>query len=415
VKNVKPNSTELQKQNTAVQHAELGRIVRKICGKCQKLLPASSEFFCSNTHSHDGLYSVCHTCRKQKLKRIVGLTRCESCLDLKGNDNFSLSKKVCNSCRKDNGTEQKAVISKSEARLLGLAKYFTGTPCKRGHVAERLVSTGHCETCRKLRKKGLLENINKPKGYWLIKENVLNEAKKYKDRPEMKLKNNPAYVGLCKLDLCVEAFPADTKPNGYWTVERCFEAAKLYGDISEFSTGEHMRAYNMLCREGLITEASKHMSRKRVRNNHWTKKSCKKEALKYNTRNEFRKFASGAYSKASDESWLDEICAHMGCGYKASDTVYIWKVAGFCDLYKIGLSNKRMCESRINIVAKSHGYKIENSWAFTVGVESAYMTEKECLKFGRKAKVAKKDGYTEFRHLTCKQLNELLLKLENLK
>lgn len=40
------------------------------------------------------------------------------------------------------------VISRAEARSLGLTRYFTGKPCKHGHVSERLVSSTKCCECR---------------------------------------------------------------------------------------------------------------------------------------------------------------------------------------------------------------------------------------------------------------------------
>jgi len=39
------------------------------------------------------------------------------------------------------------IISRAEARAQGLKRYFTGKPCKRGHVAERFVS-GECVPCK---------------------------------------------------------------------------------------------------------------------------------------------------------------------------------------------------------------------------------------------------------------------------
>lgn len=36
-----------------------------------------------------------------------------------------------------------------EARQLGIGRYFTGKPCKRGHVAMRLTSCNHCIECAK--------------------------------------------------------------------------------------------------------------------------------------------------------------------------------------------------------------------------------------------------------------------------
>lgn len=39
------------------------------------------------------------------------------------------------------------VISRSEAKQKGSLYYFTGKPCKYGHVSTRLVSTGNCRDC----------------------------------------------------------------------------------------------------------------------------------------------------------------------------------------------------------------------------------------------------------------------------
>jgi len=39
------------------------------------------------------------------------------------------------------------IISKVEAKASGLRHYFTGVPCKRGHVSERLVSNNNCVDC----------------------------------------------------------------------------------------------------------------------------------------------------------------------------------------------------------------------------------------------------------------------------
>lgn len=39
------------------------------------------------------------------------------------------------------------IISRKEAKSLGLKRYFTGKPCKRGHVEERSVSIAACVGC----------------------------------------------------------------------------------------------------------------------------------------------------------------------------------------------------------------------------------------------------------------------------
>jgi hypothetical protein len=39
------------------------------------------------------------------------------------------------------------IISPAEAKALGLKRYFTGKPCKHGHIAERSVRSGRCLKC----------------------------------------------------------------------------------------------------------------------------------------------------------------------------------------------------------------------------------------------------------------------------
>lgn len=44
------------------------------------------------------------------------------------------------------------IISRAEAKARGLKRYFTGVPCKRGHVAERYVNKSTCAECDRIRK-----------------------------------------------------------------------------------------------------------------------------------------------------------------------------------------------------------------------------------------------------------------------
>lgn len=43
------------------------------------------------------------------------------------------------------------VITRAEARLHGLKRYFTGKPCKHGHIDERTVSNGSCLQCARIK------------------------------------------------------------------------------------------------------------------------------------------------------------------------------------------------------------------------------------------------------------------------
>jgi len=43
------------------------------------------------------------------------------------------------------------IITRAEVKARGLPRYFTGKPCKHGHVAERLTSSGECVECGRKR------------------------------------------------------------------------------------------------------------------------------------------------------------------------------------------------------------------------------------------------------------------------
>lgn len=43
----------------------------------------------------------------------------------------------------------------------------------------------------------------------------------------------------------------------------------------------------------------------------WTKENCHNEALKYETKADFRKYSSSAYVTAKNRKWLNDICSHM--------------------------------------------------------------------------------------------------------
>jgi 5-methylcytosine-specific restriction endonuclease McrA len=44
------------------------------------------------------------------------------------------------------------IISQSSARAKGLKRYFTGKPCRRGHIAERYTNGGACAACDRARR-----------------------------------------------------------------------------------------------------------------------------------------------------------------------------------------------------------------------------------------------------------------------
>ena len=60
-------------------------------------------------------------------------------------------------------------ISRTDARAQGLSRYFTGKPCKRGHVAERKLASGTCMECGKIadeKRRAKPDNKARLKEWW---------------------------------------------------------------------------------------------------------------------------------------------------------------------------------------------------------------------------------------------------------
>lgn len=89
------------------------------------------------------------------------------------------------------------VISRKEAKELGLKRYFTGNPCKHGHISERKVCDGGCVECSKISsrewKLNNKEKVRKAQRKWFIN----NKEKAYDSNKRSYLKNREARLVDC--------------------------------------------------------------------------------------------------------------------------------------------------------------------------------------------------------------------------
>lgn len=89
-------------------------------------------------------------------------------------------------------------ISRKEARELGLLRYYTGRPCKRGHFAERWISTAMCVECLNQHnsrwKKEHLAQCTAAKREWRSRnfERVRDYKREYYARSESERQNQAA-------------------------------------------------------------------------------------------------------------------------------------------------------------------------------------------------------------------------------
>lgn len=100
------------------------------------------------------------------------------------------------------------------------------------------------------------------------------------------------------------------KPNGYWTLERCHAEALKYETKSAFELGASS-AYRIGKRNKWFDQICGHMVSGKRKPRKWSFEQCRSEALKYETRSEFRKNAASGYQAAHENKWLDQICGHM--------------------------------------------------------------------------------------------------------
>jgi len=100
------------------------------------------------------------------------------------------------------------------------------------------------------------------------------------------------------------------KPKGYWTKEKCQEEALKYNSKMEFKNNSSS-AYNQSVRNNWLNDICCHMIPLRKIRGYWTKEKCQDEALKYINKNDFNKNSKSAYLSSYKNGWLNEICCHM--------------------------------------------------------------------------------------------------------
>jgi hypothetical protein len=147
-------------------------------------------------------------------------------------------------------------------------------------------------------------------GYW-IKEKCQEEALKYTTRNEFCKKSKGAYeaarINDWLNDICYHMIYT---PYGYWTKEKCQEEALLYTTKMDFRIYSN-NVYSIAIRNGWISDICLHMLAPQKPSGYWTKEKCQEEALKYNSRKEFYRNSSSAYTKSIKNNWIDDVCEHM--------------------------------------------------------------------------------------------------------
>lgn len=120
-------------------------------------------------------------------------------------------------------------ISRAEAKAKSLKRYFTGNPCKNGHVAQRQVSNGCCVTCQQQRvKEWLVSNKDiavAAQKRWSKKnkEKHLEVSRQWKKKNPAKTAFNNSKRKAAKKQRC----PSWLTEDDWWFINELYDLAAL--------------------------------------------------------------------------------------------------------------------------------------------------------------------------------------------
>ena len=147
------------------------------------------------------------------------------------------------------------------------------------------------------------------KGFWKNPKNVIKESKKYSSRTEFKKGSQHAYNVARKMNL-FDSMPwlsnADRLPIGYWkNKENVINEAKKYKTKEEFKNG-CISAFLAAHRYGYIDEMTWLIKQKQHKNGYWNYKTIEKVAINCKTKTEFKKKYPSAYMHALKLGIIDD-------------------------------------------------------------------------------------------------------------
>lgn len=254
----------------------------------------------------------------------------------------------------------------------------------------------------------------KPNGYWNL-ETLRLEALKYQTRQEFQQMNGAAYkaAGLLKIrdEICGHMIKIKN-PKGHWTLEMLHAEAIKYDTKVEFRAKSNP-AFLTASRKGFLEQICGHMAAGKLPNGYWLiKENCAAEALKYMNRRAFSLGNSSAYHGADISGWLDEICSHMDFNPSSDgDAIYIWRAIGHTfnglQVYKLGTTSARLEDRRISEVARMAGMKFEIV-ILTKVYGFASDLEVQLLQFGINPQYRGFNGASEFRALKDDELQSAI-------
>jgi hypothetical protein len=193
-----------------------------------------------------------------------------------------------------------------------------------------------------------------PRGYWQIKKNVINDAKKYGIRADWQKYSPGAHMSAYKNgwldDVRKQIKSMFREEYGYWQIKKnLIKDAKKYKTRTEWQKNSG-HGYQSARKNEWLEICCKHMTTKMGK---WQiKRNVMNDAKKYKTRIEWIRKSPSGYGAAYKYGWLQESCKHMKL------------IMGRWQIKK-------------NVIDDAKKYKTRNEWSFKSG--AAY---RSALKHG---------------------------------
>ena len=179
----------------------------------------------------------------------------------------------------------------------------------------------------------LAPSKRKPSGYWNIKDNVIQESKKYNSVTEFQRKNSHAFNSAKRngwLNEMCWLSRTNRKPAGYWkNKENVIEESYKYKCRVDFCEGCYL-AYVTAKRNGWLDEMTWLKKSKQREKGYWkNKENVLQEAKKYNYKSDFQRCAPSAYNYALKNDWFKEMPWFQPKGFEhtfngAGHMVYVY-------------------------------------------------------------------------------------------
>lgn len=214
-----------------------------------------------------------------------------------------------------------------------------------------------------------MKKDRKPIGYWDIKENCAEEAKKYKTRTEFQ-KGCISAAKAAKRHGWDKEFFGDTvfKPAGYWDIkENCLEEAKKYKTRTEFRD-KNQPAYKSTRENKWLDECTWFLSEFEARSKggygkrrKHTEQDCYEAAKRFTCKSDFMKYARPEYKAAKRYGWYDTytwfVTPKPQKHEQADYVVYVYKIEETHSVY-VGLTDNIQIRHRAHKNGKSnHGVR----------------------------------------------------------